>query len=59
MAKVKYVGTVDTPVNADQLDDLAGHIAREAELHSLGLQEVEVDLGGQITQISFEAEVVQ
>lgn len=57
MAKIKYVGTVDTPVNAGQLDDLAGHLGRVSHLHGLDLAGIEVDMGGEITQISFEAEV--
>lgn len=55
--KIKYVGTVDTPVNADQLDDLAAHLGKVAQLHSLSLGELYVDMGGSITQISFDAEV--
>jgi hypothetical protein len=55
--KMKYVGTVDTPVNADQLDDLATHLTSVAELHQLGLGDLDLDMGGEITQVSFEAEV--
>lgn len=55
--KIKYVGTVDTPVNADQLDDLAAHLGKVSELHQLGLAELDLDMGGEITQVSFETEV--
>lgn len=55
--KMNYVGTTDTPVNADQLDDLAGHLAQVAELHQLGLGELDLDMGGEITQVTFVAEV--
>lgn len=58
MAKIKYTGIVDTPTDANELDDLTAHLNRVAELHSLGLNQVGVDLGDGITQISFEAEVV-
>jgi hypothetical protein len=55
--KIRYVGTVDTPTDANQLDDLSAHLTRVAELHSLGLDKIDVDLGGGITQIAFETEV--
>ena len=58
MANIKYVGTVDTPTDADQLDDLATHLTRVAELHGLPLVDFALDLGAEITQVSFETSVL-
>jgi len=57
MAKIRYVGTTETPINLDQLDDLRTHLTSLAEHHEIDLKDVDLDMAGEVTKVGFDVEV--
>lgn len=57
MAKIRYVGTTETPTNLDQLDDLRTHLTSLAEHHEVDFKDIDLDMGGKVTEVGFDVEV--
>jgi hypothetical protein len=58
MAQVAYAGTVQTPINADELDDLSIHLKVLADALGVDLSSIKLEfLAHGLVELSFGAEV--